>query len=100
MIGRPSLLAVTSETPLPLDTGGHLRTYHLMRMLATRFDVRLVAPAGPASDADARALTAAGITPRLVPVARRTIVGEAAKIAVAGRAGNRMCPSGGTAIAS
>jgi glycosyltransferase involved in cell wall biosynthesis len=76
---RPSLLSVTSETPLPLDTGGHLRTYHLLRLLATRFDVRLVAPAGPGGDADAAALTAAGITPRLVPVARRTVVREGAK---------------------
>jgi glycosyltransferase involved in cell wall biosynthesis len=81
--GRPSLLAVTSETPLPLDTGGHLRTYHLLRMLATRFDVRLVAPAGPGGDADARALTAAGITPRLVPVGRRTLVSEGVKAAAA-----------------
>ena len=78
-----SLLAVTSETPLPLDTGGHLRTYHLLRMLATRFDVRLVAPAGDGGDTDAHALTAWGITPRLVPVAPRTIVSEAAKAAAA-----------------
>ena len=79
---RLSLLSVTSETPLPLDTGGHLRTYHLLRLLATRFDVRLVAPAGRGADAAAAALTAAGITPRLVPVVR-TLVGEGAKAVVA-----------------
>lgn len=79
---RPSLLAVTSETPLPLDTGGHLRTYHLLRMLSTRFDVRLVAPASRSTaGGDAPALAAAGISPRLVPVAPRTVFGEAVKIA-------------------
>lgn len=81
---RPALLAVTSETPLPLDTGGHLRTYHLLRMLATRFDVRLVAPASPATARDdADVLTAAGVTPRLVPIARRTMVREGLKLVAA-----------------
>ena len=42
---RPSLLAVTSEVPWPLSSGGHLRTYHLLLSLARRFDVRLVVPA-------------------------------------------------------
>ena len=75
---RPALLAVTSETPLPLDTGGHLRTFHLLRILSTRFDLRLVAPASRSTaGGDAPALAAAGISPRLVPVAPRTAVGEA-----------------------
>ena len=79
---RPSLLAVTSETPLPLDTGGHLRTFHLLRMLSTRFDLRLVAPADRSTaGSDASALAAAGVSPRLVPVAPRTVFGEAVKIA-------------------
>ena len=26
----PSVLAVTSELPWPLNTGGHLRTFHLL----------------------------------------------------------------------
>jgi glycosyltransferase involved in cell wall biosynthesis len=81
---RTALLAVTSETPLPLDSGGHLRTFHLLRLLATRFDVRLVAPSNRATAAaQARELAAAGIGPRLVPVASRTLVGEAVKVAVA-----------------
>ena len=81
---RPALLAVTSETPLPLDTGGHLRTFHLLRILSTRFDLRLVAPASRSTaGGDAPALAAAGISPRLVPVAPRTVVGEAVKIAAA-----------------
>lgn len=81
---RPALLAVTSETPLPLNTGGHLRTYHLLRMLGTRFDVRLVAPASrPAAGGDAATLAAAGITPCLVPVGARSVVREAVKVAIA-----------------
>jgi polysaccharide biosynthesis protein PslH len=40
---RRSLLAVTSELPWPLDTGGHLRSFHLLTGLARTFDVHLVA---------------------------------------------------------
>ena len=62
--------AVTSETPLPLDTGGHPRTTILLRMLATRFDVRLVAPVGPGGDTDAaRADRVGGSRPGWCPVA-------------------------------
>lgn len=39
---RPSVLAITSELPWPLNTGGHIRTFHLMKSLAKSFDVRLV----------------------------------------------------------
>ena len=46
MMDRPSVLAVTSEVPWPLNSGGHLRTFHLLRTLARRFDVRLVEDAG------------------------------------------------------
>ncbi len=38
----PSLLAVTSEPPWPLNTGGHLRTHYVLRALSTRFKVRLI----------------------------------------------------------
>jgi len=44
--GRPTVLAVTSEAPWPLDSGGHLRTFHLLSALARRFDVRLVTSHG------------------------------------------------------
>lgn len=37
-----SILAATSELPWPLDSGGHLRSFHLLSRLATRCDVRLV----------------------------------------------------------
>jgi glycosyltransferase involved in cell wall biosynthesis len=41
----PSVLAVTSELPWPLNTGGHLRTFHLLRALSREFRVRLVSAA-------------------------------------------------------
>jgi len=42
---RRSILAVTSELPWPLNTGGHLRTFHVLRALSRHHRVRLVAPA-------------------------------------------------------
>ena len=39
---RARVLAITSELPWPLNTGGHLRTFHLLRSLAQQFDVRLL----------------------------------------------------------
>jgi glycosyltransferase involved in cell wall biosynthesis len=41
---RFRLLAVTSEVPWPLNTGGHIRTFHLLRALVEQFRVRLVVP--------------------------------------------------------
>ena len=55
------LLAVSSELPWPLDSGGHLRTYHLLRSLAARFDVHLIAPHGRDDTGAVAALAAAGI---------------------------------------
>jgi glycosyltransferase involved in cell wall biosynthesis len=81
--GRLSLLGVTSEAPWPLDSGGHLRTYHLLRTLATRFDVRLVTPSSGNDHVTRDALERAGVTPRLVAVRSRTPVVEAYKVALA-----------------
>ena len=39
---RTSVLAVTSELPWPLNTGGHIRSFHLLRSLAAQLDLRLV----------------------------------------------------------
>src|SRR5262245_9142460 len=38
---RRSILAITSQIPWPLNCGGHLRSFHLLRAMAARFDVRL-----------------------------------------------------------
>ena len=76
---RPSVLAVTSEMPWPLDSGGHLRSFHLLRTLADRFDVRLVVPSTGSDEAGRAALEAAGVAVRLVPVQRRKALTEAAR---------------------
>jgi glycosyltransferase involved in cell wall biosynthesis len=73
---RASILAVTSELPWPLDTGGHLRTYHLLRALTTTFDVRLVAGVLPEQRALAQELRESGIDVRPAWVKRRTRVTE------------------------
>lgn len=72
--GRSSLLAITSELPWPLNTGGHLRTYHLLRSLARRFRVRLVTSISAANSRGARELAACGLELRtaVLPAKRRT----------------------------
>ena len=55
-MARPSVLAVTSEVPWPLNSGGHLRTFHLLRTLTDRFDVRLVVPTSGSDEAGRAAL--------------------------------------------
>ena len=74
---RPSVLAVTSEVPWPLDSGGHLRTYHLLRALARRMEVRLVVPTLPDRvNASRAALAGAGLEPSIVALPPRTFAGE------------------------
>lgn len=80
---RPSVLAVTSEMPWPLNSGGHLRTFHLLRSLAARADVRLVVPDSGANGHEAAALQRAGIQARPVAVSRRTPVRESLRAAAA-----------------
>jgi glycosyltransferase involved in cell wall biosynthesis len=68
---------VTSQVPWPLDSGGHLRTFHLLRALARTTNLRLVVPA-PEDRVDdgVSELETAGIMPSVVPVPRRTVAGE------------------------
>ena len=63
--------------PWPLDSGGHLRTYHLLRMLAVRFDVRLVVPERGNGEDGRPALERAGIRVRPVAVPPRTALSAA-----------------------
>src|SRR5262249_55203029 len=82
--GRTPLLAVTSEPPWTLHSGGHLRTFHLLRALASRFDVRLVTPArGTDAESAASALAGEAVRPRIVRAARRSAAAEAVRVAVA-----------------
>ena len=80
---RASILAVTSELPWPLNSGGHLRSYHLLRTFAARFDVRLVVPTAGGEEAGRAALERAGIRVHAVAVPPRRPVAEALKIASA-----------------
>ncbi len=41
---RPRVLAITSEPPWPLNSGGHLRSYHMFSALAAETDLRIVCP--------------------------------------------------------
>jgi glycosyltransferase involved in cell wall biosynthesis len=81
LMARPSVLAVTSEVPWPLDSGGHLRSFHLLRTLTDRFDVRLVVPATGRDQAGRAALEAAGVSVHLVPVESRKPLAEAVRVA-------------------
>ena len=77
--GRPDLLVVTSELPWPLNTGGHLRSFHLLRSLVTKFRVRLVTTIeGESCDTDE--LRRLGIDVRAASVRPRTRVGEVGRV--------------------
>jgi glycosyltransferase involved in cell wall biosynthesis len=69
---RPAVLAVTSQLPWPLNTGGHLRTFHLMRSLARRFRVRLVTGVSGQQPECVAALAREGITVRPVQLGPRS----------------------------
>jgi glycosyltransferase involved in cell wall biosynthesis len=70
-VRRFKLLAVTSELPWPLNTGGHLRTFHLLRALNRHYQVRLVTPVRAQEGAAVDVLRQKGITVFPVPVRRR-----------------------------
>lgn len=77
---RCRVLAVTSELPWPLNSGGHLRTFHLLKALAAGTDLRVVCPVVGDQHAAIEALAAAGITVVPVPVGARTMLSEARKV--------------------
>ena len=72
---RRSILCVTSELPWPLDTGGHLRSFHLLQALTTAFRVRLVVPVTAAQQPGIESLNGAGILVRPALVPPRTVPG-------------------------
>ena len=67
----PSILAVTSQLPWPLNSGGHLRSFHLLRAMARRFQVRLVVPVVDGDESSIEPLLQQGITVCPVPVGAR-----------------------------
>src|SRR5271166_4658935 len=78
-----SILAVTSELPWPLDTGGHLRTFHLLRALAQRFRVRLVSATLPGQESSIESLGRMGITVCAAKIGPRVAWREGLRAAMA-----------------
>jgi len=83
----PLILAVTSEPPWPLDTGGRLRTFHLLRALGRGFRVRLVTPVTKGGEPLVEALGKQGIEVVPAPTAPRTLGREALRAAAAAARG-------------
>ncbi len=75
------VLAVSSEVPWPLDSGGHLRSYHLISALAQRFRVTLVAGSTPAPNP--AEFPAGRVSLRRVRLSARSLFGEARRAATA-----------------
>lgn len=76
---RSTLLAITSEAPWPLDTGGRLRTFHLLRALARDYSVRLVTAMPSGDKAAIDALAGQGIEVEAAAVGPRSTAREAAR---------------------
>ena len=47
---KPDVLVITSELPWPLNTGGHIRSFHVLKALSKQFDVRGIAGVEMADD--------------------------------------------------
>ena len=80
---RPSVLAITSQLPWPLNTGGHLRTFHLLRNLGKRFRVRLIAGAFEAHLEGVAALEREGLSIRPVHLGPRRLWREGLQVLTA-----------------
>ncbi|MBM3981007.1 MAG: glycosyltransferase [Planctomycetes bacterium] len=79
-MSRPRVLAVTSDLPWPLNSGGRIRSFHMMKALSAATAFRLVCPVPPGQSATADALRSAGIDLRPAPVPARTKWSEAKRL--------------------
>lgn len=61
------ILAITSEVPWPLNSGGHLRSFHLLRELSRSSTLRIIAPVSTGQEEQLKALGDQGMT--VIPVA-------------------------------
>lgn len=77
---RPRVLAITSEVPWPLNTGGHLRSFHLMRIIARHFALRLVTVLEDGQQDLTSHLTEQGIRVIAARAPRRNAVAEAGRV--------------------
>lgn len=73
---RPRVLAVTSEPPWPLNSGGHIRSFHLLSALADETELRVVCPIQPHQRDALDELRARGIDLIAADVAARTKFSE------------------------
>ncbi len=69
MSDSAKLLFVSQQAPWPLDSGGNLRTYHLLRALQERYEVTLLAT-DPGGEAAARLGEVASVV-ELVPALKK-----------------------------
>jgi glycosyltransferase involved in cell wall biosynthesis len=77
---KPDVLVITSELPWPLNTGGHIRSFHILKALSAKFNVRVVAGVEVADDPGLPALGRNGI--RVVPAfqKKRNPLAEAGRV--------------------
>lgn len=80
---KPDVLVITSELPWPLNTGGHIRSFHILKALSAKFNVRVIAGVEVADDPGLPALGRNGI--RVVPAfqKKRNPFAEAGRVAQA-----------------
>lgn len=76
----PDVLAITSELPWPLDSGGKLRTFHVQKALAQAFDHRLIVPVREDQINHVAELKNKGINVVPVLVSARTKPGELGRL--------------------
>jgi glycosyltransferase involved in cell wall biosynthesis len=79
----PAVLAVSSHLPWPLDRGGHIRSFHLLKALASEARVRLVAGAGHLSGVIPQPFADAGIRVSPAGVSDRSTWREGVRAAAA-----------------
>lgn len=79
--GKPDVLVITSELLWPLNTGGHIRSFHILKALSAEFNVRVIAGVEVADDPGLPALGRNGI--RVVPAfqKKRNPLAEAGRVA-------------------
>ena len=78
--GRRALVAITSQLPWPLDRGGHLRTYHLLRAVAKSFRVTLVTSSVAPEPEGIAALADAGVDVQLARIRQRSALSDAQQV--------------------
>jgi glycosyltransferase involved in cell wall biosynthesis len=78
------VLAVTSQFPWPLNSGGRIRTFHLLKSIGAVAKVRLICPVARSEDVPPdHGLVRAGVEVRAVPVGARKPLAEAMSAAAA-----------------